>query len=140
MVAVDFSVYSRRAVEFATRFAPDAEFYLVHAYDVPFKGFIHGEETRREAREHHARQLQTMIDEEMAVFLADREGEIVSFQAVMQEGSPHEVIKRQVDELAPDLLVLGTHGRTGVAHAALGSVAEYLLDEPPCDVLAVKAW
>jgi nucleotide-binding universal stress UspA family protein len=140
MVAVDFSVYSRRAVAFTTTLAPEAELFLVHAYDVPFKGFIHGEDTEREVRETHERQLQRMIDEEMAPFLADRERGTPGLRAVMQQGSPHEVIRDQVAALKPDLLVLGTHGRTGVAHAVLGSVAEHVLNAPPCDVLAIKAW
>ena len=140
MVTVDFSVHSRRAVEFATSFAPQAEFHLVHAYDVPFRGFIYGGDTGEEAREQHERQLRKMIDEEMAPFLADRDMETLRLQAVMQRGLPHEVIRQQVAKLGPDLLVVGTHGRTGVAHAVLGSVAEDLLNAPPCDVLAVKAW
>ena len=140
MVAVDFSLHSRRAVEFATKFAPQAEIDLVHAYHVPFKGFIYGGGTDREVREQHERQLQKMIDEEMALFLADRGRETARLKAVVLEGSPHEVIHQQVDRLQPDLLVVGTHGRTGVAHAVLGSVAEGLLNAPPCDVLAIKAW
>jgi nucleotide-binding universal stress UspA family protein len=36
--------------------------------------------------------------------------------------------------------VVGTHGRTGVAHAILGSIAGKLLHRPRCDVLAVRAW
>jgi nucleotide-binding universal stress UspA family protein len=36
--------------------------------------------------------------------------------------------------------VVGTHGRTGVAHAILGSIAGKLLRRPRCDVLAVRAW
>ena len=86
MVGVDFSVYSRRAVEFVVRFVPGGCFRLV------------------------------------------------------QEGMVREVLQRQIGRQKPDLLVIGTHGRTGVAHAFLGSVAEELLREPPCDVLAVKAW
>ena len=140
MVAVDFSVYSRRAVTFATQFGPEAEFHVVHAYDVPFKGFIRGQDTQREVSKRHQLQLQKMIDEEMASFLADQGTEPPKLQPVMQEGSPYEVILQQVDRLKPDLLVLGTHGRTGAAHSILGSVAETLLTDPPCDVLAVKAW
>jgi len=37
------------------------------------------------------------------------------------------------------IVVIGTHGRTAVAHAFLGSIAEDLLRNPLCDVLAVKA-
>jgi nucleotide-binding universal stress UspA family protein len=140
MVGVDFSIYSRRAVEFAVKFVPNGEFHLVHAYDVPFKGFLYGQGTRREVSKRHRVQFQQMIDEEMATFLASLEAKAPKLERVMQEGTVREVILRQIGRLKPGLLVIGTHGRTGVAHALLGSVAEDLLRDPPCDVLAVKAW
>lgn len=140
MVGVDFSVYSRRAVEFAINFVSKGEFHLVHAYDVPFKGFLYGQDTRREVKKQHQVEFEKMIEEEMAAFLANREPHAPKLQPVMQEGTVREVIHRQISLLKPDLLVIGTHGRTGVAHAFLGSVAEDLLRNPPCDVLAVKAW
>lgn len=140
VVAVDFSVYSRRAVEFAVTFAPGAAFHLVHAYDVPFKGFLTGHDTRREISKQHQVQFEKMIGEEMATFLASLQPKAPELQRIMQTGLVREVIHRQVDKLHADLLVIGTHGRTGVAHAFLGSVAEDMLAAPPCDVLAVKAW
>lgn len=140
IVGVDFSVYSRRAVEFAVKFAPRAKFHLVHAYDVPFKGFLYGQDTRGEVSKQHQAQFQQMINEQMASFLAGFGASEPKHVRVMQEGPVREVIHRQIIRLKPDLLVIGTHGRTGVAHAFLGSVAEELLKDPPCDVLAVKAW
>ena len=140
MVAVDFSVYSRRAVEFAVTFVPDGEFHLVHAYDVPFKGFLHGRNTRTEISKQHETQFQNMVEDEMATFLASLEAKAPRLERIMEQGPVREVIFYQVQRLKPDLLVIGTHGRTGVAHALLGSVAEDLLRAPPCDVLAVKAW
>jgi len=140
IVAVDFSVYSRRAVEFAMKFAPGGEFRLVHAYDVPFEGFIHGQGVRKNANKQHQTQFKKMIDEEMASFLTSVETNGTKIERVMQEGTVQEVIHRQITRQKPDLLVIGTHGRTGVAHAFLGSVAETLLRSPPCDVLTVKAW
>lgn len=78
----------------------------------------------------------------MAVFLAGLETNLAKakIERVVREGAPHEVIHKHVADLGTDLLVLGTHGRTGVAHALLGSVAEGFLTDPPCDVVAVKAW
>ena len=140
IVGIDFSVYSRRAVEFAVKFVPGGEFHLVHAYDVPFKGFLYGDDTRREVSKQHQVQFQQMVNEEMATFLSSLEANTPKLEPVMQEGMVREVIHRQTAKLMPDLLVIGTHGRTGVAHAFLGSVAEDLLRDPPCDVLAVKAW
>jgi len=140
MVGVDFSIYSRRAVEFAAKLVPSGEFYLVHAYDVPFKGFLYGHDTRREISNQHEAQFREMLEEELATFLASLEPKAPKLERVMQEGMVREVIRQQLRQLKPDLLVIGTHGRTGVSHAFLGSVAEDLLRSPPCDVLAVKAW
>ena len=140
MVGVDFSVYSRRAVEFAVSFAPSARFHLVHAYDVPFKGFLHGQDTQRAVSKQHETQFESMVEEEMAAFLSTLDTKAPEIERIMEHGVVREVILRQVEELKPDLLVVGTHGRTGVAHALLGSVAESLLRDPPCDVLAVNAW
>lgn len=140
VVGVDFSVYSRRAVEFAIEFAPGGAFHLVHAYDVPFKGFLHGEGIRREVNKEHQAQFDRMIEDEMAAFMSGISGAPPTLERVMQEGVAREVIARQVERLTPELLVIGTHGRTGVAHAFLGSVAEDILKNPPCDVLVVKAW
>ena len=140
MVGVDFSVYSRRAVEFAARLVPDGEFHLVHAYDVPFSAFIQGQDTRREISKRVAAQFQEMVEKEMAAFLSTVEGKAVKFEQVMQQGVAHEVLHQQVAKLKPDLLVVGTHGKTGVARAVLGSMSEDLLRDPPCDVLAVNAW
>jgi len=58
----------------------------------------------------------------------------------MQDGMVQEVIHRQVSRLKPGLIVIGTHARTAVAQAFLGSVAEDQLSKPPCDVLGVKDW
>lgn len=53
-------------------------------------------------------------------------------------GSPvHEVIAAAGD-LKADLLCVGTHGRTGLAHLILGSSAERIIREAPCPVLTVK--
>lgn len=140
VIGIDFSVYSRRAIEFAVQFAPDAEFFGVHAYEVPFKGLLYGDDTRKAVGRQHQNDFRQMIDQEMAAFFSSFGASRPRLTPVLQEGSARQVIHQQVDRLNPDLLVVGTHGRTGVAHALLGSVAEDLLSRPPCDVLAVKAW
>jgi nucleotide-binding universal stress UspA family protein len=53
-------------------------------------------------------------------------------------GQPAEVIGRMAGELACDLIVMGTHGRTGVAGLVMGSVASRALHLAPCPVLLVK--
>lgn len=49
-----------------------------------------------------------------------------------------EAIRLVAEELRADLIVMGTHGRTGLAHAFLGSVTERALRTAPCPVLTVR--
>ncbi|MEE9180137.1 MAG: universal stress protein, partial [Vicinamibacteria bacterium] len=52
--------------------------------------------------------------------------------------SPYEAIAEKVDQFAPDLIVMGTHGRSGVEKLLLGSVAEKVLRHAPCNVLTLR--
>lgn len=139
VVGMDFATCSRRALEVAAVMLPDAEFFLVHAYEVPFQGFIYGRDSEEEVGEDHERRVTAMINDEME--LLERETAVSSplFRRIVCEGRAQEVIRAECRRLRPDLLVVGTHGRSGVAHSILGSISEDLLADPPCDVLAVKA-
>lgn len=53
-------------------------------------------------------------------------------------GAPAEVIVAEAEVEQADLVVVGTHGRTGLRHVLLGSVAEAVIRTAPCPVLAVK--
>ncbi len=53
-------------------------------------------------------------------------------------GSPVDVILQMAKEKTVDLIVMGTHGRTGLQHAFLGSVAEKTVQRAPCPVLIVR--
>lgn len=134
LVAVDFSIYSKRALEFATQLVADGDFVVLHAYDLPFAGFVPDVQIR------HADLLQGEIREQMEALLRDVPEGPHKVRPEVRLGAPVPTVEAAVDEFNPDLLVVGTHGRTGVAHALLGSVAEHLLRRPRCDVLAIRAW
>ncbi len=57
---------------------------------------------------------------------------------VVRQGPPFLEIVRYAQEANIDLIVLGTHGRGGLAHMLLGSVAEKVVREAPCPVLTVR--
>ncbi len=132
VAGIDFSPHGVCAAKSAMQMFPDCAFTLVHAYDVPFAGFQQGARPREQAEQDHRQRLQALVSEEMAppqpstVDLAVRRGEVL------------EVLCHEVRERRADLLVTGTHGRTGLAHAILGSVAETLLSNPPCDVMVAR--
>jgi nucleotide-binding universal stress UspA family protein len=63
----------------------------------------------------------------------------VSVWRILQEGDPATEILRTAEETRCALLVMGTHGRTGLGRLLMGSVAEVVLRKAPCPVLTVKA-
>jgi nucleotide-binding universal stress UspA family protein len=63
----------------------------------------------------------------------------LSAQTHLRVGVPSEEIKAFVRSSGADLVVLGTHGRTGLEHVLLGSTAERIVRIAPCPVLSVKA-
>jgi nucleotide-binding universal stress UspA family protein len=58
---------------------------------------------------------------------------------LLREGDPAEEILRTAEERRCDLIVLGTHGRTGLGRAVMGSVAEAVLRRAACPVVSVRA-
>lgn len=57
---------------------------------------------------------------------------------VLLEGDPAAEIVRHAEDSAIDLIVMGTHGRSGLERLLMGSVAEKVMREAPCSVLVVK--
>ena len=81
--------------------------------------------------------LEKLEAEAEAAELEAKLGEVGIVRA-FRAGSPAEEICRYVDELGIDLVVIGTHGRTGLERLMMGSVAESLVRKCPCPVLSVR--
>jgi nucleotide-binding universal stress UspA family protein len=139
VIGIDFSVHALRAAQCAFRLAPEAEFHLVHSFLSPFTHFLYGG-VRAEARKVHTQAMDRAVNEELTAFLARFGDQAPQLNRLVVHGMAQEVLLASASQLDADLLVAGTHGRAGIAHAALGSVAEDLLRQAPCDVLVAKAW
>jgi nucleotide-binding universal stress UspA family protein len=66
------------------------------------------------------------------------QGSAIRLDRVIRDGPAPAVILDAADEFAVDLIVMGTHGRTGFRRLVLGSVAEEVVRRAPCPVLLVK--
>jgi nucleotide-binding universal stress UspA family protein len=62
----------------------------------------------------------------------------VKARGLMRVGAPFLEIIHAAQGEAADLIVMGTHGRTGLAHVLMGSVAERVVNKAPCPVLTVR--
>src|SRR5262249_20777722 len=60
------------------------------------------------------------------------------WEVAIAGGNPADAIVRAAQERGADLIVMGTHGRTGLQHVLLGSVAEKVVRTAPCPVLTVR--
>jgi nucleotide-binding universal stress UspA family protein len=157
LVPVDFSPYSMRALEKAAVLAErfDASILALHviASEVGVQALaqrlgkqaVVPADTAEETAEASDQEIETVIDhhreqayEALQAFLppalANRPLELrVVF------GRPFERIVETAVKEEVELIVMGTHGRTGLARLALGSVAERVVRLAPCSVLTVKA-
>lgn len=60
-------------------------------------------------------------------------------RTLLLRGIPHEAVRRAVRKSRADLVVVGTHGRTGVSRLVVGSVASRIVATSPCPVLTVRS-
>ena len=58
--------------------------------------------------------------------------------ALLVPGTPAQAIMDTAAEQGVDLILMGTHGRTGLTHVFLGSVAEHVVRQAPCPVLVIR--
>ncbi|MEW6587059.1 MAG: universal stress protein [Nitrospirota bacterium] len=63
----------------------------------------------------------------------------VKAEGLVKEGEPHEVITSAAKESEAGIIVMGSHGRTGLKRLLMGSVAERVLGYAPCPVLIVRS-
>jgi nucleotide-binding universal stress UspA family protein len=138
--ATDFSPASGAAFARAVEMAKTnrAELLLVHVLTpfVPLVGDGYVAPNVYEEIEASARaQAQKQLDQLVAK--AKKAG--VRAKPLLLEGVPHEQITRAARSKRADLVVLGTHGRTGLAKFLLGSVAGRVVSTAACPVLTVRS-
>ena len=83
-------------------------------------------------------ELSATLDERLAALARPFRDEGLSVDWVVAEGIPAEVIVREAAERGVDLIAMGTHGRSGLAHLLLGSTAERVVQHAECPVLTVR--
>ncbi|AKT38596.1 universal stress protein [Chondromyces crocatus] len=116
---------------------------VVHAYNAPYQNLIYPSlseeegagyrnQCRQQAIQGVAKLLAAAVDQ-----VDDPEATEVPWKTYIRHGSPRDVIPKVVETANIDLLVLGTRGYAGIAHAFLGTVAGEVLREVGCDVLVV---
>jgi universal stress protein A len=141
LVPVDFSNPSLQALDYAIEFGRrlKAEFIVLHvvepvyyptagdmsgmAYDV---GLVYQE-------------LERAGQAQLSRLAAKLRARRVAVRPLLLVGTAHRVITETAKKLRADLIVMSTHGRTGLSHVLMGSVAERVVRTAACPVLTVRA-
>ncbi len=137
LAAVDFSDCSRQAVDYALALLPQVPIELLHVYSMSYTGTASLTQSLSDEEEIE-RHVHNMVADEEKRFLTSLKASGAPQHVNLRIGNALAVIPEEVTRRNADLLVIGTHGRRGLARAVLGSVAAQLARDPACDVLVVR--
>lgn len=140
LVPTDFSEHSEHAAAYAAEFARRfdvAEIHCLHVSDIPADLLATSGYYLTGPSEQFIAQVHDESQKSLERFAA-KHFEGLPVQTVFLEGRPFVEIIRYTRDKDIQLIVIATHGRTGLQHALFGSVAEKVVRKAPCPVLVVK--
>ena len=136
LAPTDLSELSKLGLRYALEVARDvsAEVIVYHAID--FGADWHNRRAdygpNRDLLEESRRVLDTFLAENFADCI-----DLVEVRQVVEFGAPYKNIVEMAANESVDMIVMSTHGRTGVDHFIMGSMAEKIVARAPCPVLVV---
>jgi nucleotide-binding universal stress UspA family protein len=138
VVPVDFSEYTDEILAYASEIANrfNASVHLIHViptmdYFTPYESFMAAE---------YMESMQKDVKGEIAKQLESAAAEVTAASVTksVRTGSAFIEITEYADSVGADLIVMGTHGRGGLEHMLLGSVAEKVVRKSSCPVLTIR--
>ncbi|MBU2493425.1 MAG: universal stress protein [Bacteroidetes bacterium] len=138
LVPVDFSDYSKNALRYAVSFAKlfNAKMYIQYVvepavYPADFSlGQVAIPTTDVDMAQRAENELNRLAEEEI--------GTSVEYEKIIKTGKPFMEIIEAASEIDADLIIIATHGHTGVEHLLFGSTAEKVVRKSPCPVLTLR--
>ncbi len=133
---IDHSDCSKEALKYAVSFAmkDEAKLYLLHIIDI--RSFSEGLDamSKQIPDEETLEQLRTKLLDCIPEEIRDD----MEVEAIVTQGIPFAEVISTAKEKEIDMIVIGSHGRTGISHMMLGSVSEKVVRKAPCPVLTVR--
>jgi nucleotide-binding universal stress UspA family protein len=138
LVPIDFSEFSKNALKYAVPFAKqfNAEIVLLYVVEPTIypADFSFGQIGLPGIEE----ELRKRGTEELRKLAASEIQDIVKSRTRVETGKAFAEINRVAKEESADLIIIATHGHTGIEHAIFGSTAEKVVRKAPCPVLSVR--
>jgi universal stress protein E len=115
----------------------DSSLTVVHAFTAVAAGKLYVANARRDQIDDYIASERQVASQALFSFLKDQDLSNAQWAYRVEEGDALAVISRAVKETGSDLVVIGTHGRSGIVKLLIGSVAEEVLRNLDVDILAV---
>ena len=138
LVPIDFSVHSKNALKYAVPMAEQfgASLHLIYVVeptiypaDLGF-GQVVLPGVEDELRQKGGEELEVLIEREI--------GKRVPATSTVRTGNPHQEILAEAKEMNVDMIVVATHGHSGVEHMLFGSTADRIVKRAHCPVLTIR--
>ncbi len=132
---IDFDANSPGALEFAGNIAQEtgAKIHLLHVVPWTVAAVpIDASQVLAELKQSATTRLRQLAMEKL-------DGRVANEVIVTVATDPGAEVVRLAEELKADVVIMATHGRKGLSHLVLGSVAERVVRESPCPVLTLRA-
>jgi nucleotide-binding universal stress UspA family protein len=141
LVPVDFSAHSDRAFRYATTLAQrlGAKLALIHVVEDPFVTGAWNAEAYVPNIPELLNNLISGAERQLATLKESAAALGVTADTAVISGRPAHSIVEHATDGGFDLIVMGTHGRTGLSHVVMGSVAERVVQKAHCPVLTMRA-
>ncbi|MBT0662843.1 universal stress protein [Geobacter pelophilus] len=138
LLAIDFSDSSQHACEYALTLASqfNSKLLILHVINEPvdLRGFyvphISFDRLEQEIEEGARKMMDQFVPKAM--------GSFTNFETCIVSGIPYDEILKKADDENTSMIILGTHGRTGIDHLLFGSTAERVVRTAKCPVLTVR--
>jgi len=138
LTAIDFSESSEFAFEYALTLARQfqAELTVMHVINEPvdLRGFY----VPHISFEQLEKEIEEGAEKMMEKFCQTKMGDFTRYTTEVVAGIPYEEILKKAADTGSSLIVLGTHGRTGIDHLIFGSTAERVVRSAACPVLTIR--
>jgi nucleotide-binding universal stress UspA family protein len=138
LVPIDFSENAASVIEWAAHLAEEhgSRIILFHAYHLPVE--FQQYEGAYLPPDYWAG-VKTEAEQSLRRYQGELEQRGIEVEGVVREGYAATAIVDEAASQKADLIVIGTHGLSGLKHMLLGSIAERVVQKSPCPVLTVKA-
>ncbi|HEX8378682.1 MAG TPA: universal stress protein [Pedobacter sp.] len=141
LIAVEDSTYSQRATDYGINLAKrlSAEVALLHVNELPVATSYNTDPLMAEPPIMMPEMIHVQEDASKKLLnkIADSIGEDTTIYTFHKTGNPRDEILSTAEEWGADMIILGTHGRTGFDHFLSGSVAEKVVRKAKCPVLII---